>query len=545
MVSARDTDQTLAARLVTSLQAALGSYAPDPATAIAADADGAVQGLSVVDLSAYLPTDTRDRITPAGVFEGGTRFVSDIALEHPDVPALAADLGLAAGPAALQAATVFMDRQPAEAVALRGDGSGLAGRGTLYLGLRGSDNLVDAALGGQAWTGAGQAAYFRMLAPFFEAARAYAAAQGIERIVVTGHSLGGAMADLFAVLVAPRWRRDFEVESVSLGSPGLAPDVLTALAAPDADPPVSGSDGPVGRPVGHLDLVNLGDPVPFPATLPDYAPARLLADNTPLAGAVRFDQVAVDGGAADVTGPLFGPAHDPFLYAEAARAFAVAHPEAQAMADLAGKAAIVGAAEGDDFLAARGAATVVLGLGGADTLRGGADPDHLLGGAETDIAGGAVGDDTIKGDGGHDSLGGGPGRDRIMAGAGDDAVGGGLGNDRIDGGVGDDFLAGGGRDDTLDGGDGDDRLNAGPGNDVLTGGPGADVFVFRAHGGCERDVVTDFDPARDKVLLDAAAIPALHATAAGTRLSLPDRDLLLLDMSPGELGAGDFLLTGG
>lgn len=51
--------------------------------------------------------------------------------------------------------------------------------------------------------------------------------------------------------------------------------------------------------------------------------------------------------------------------------------------------------------------------------------------------------------------------------------------------------------DTLIGGAGDDILRDGGGVDFLSGGAGADVFAFVADG--ERDVVTDFDIARDRL----------------------------------------------
>lgn len=61
---------------------------------------------------------------------------------------------------------------------------------------------------------------------------------------------------------------------------------------------------------------------------------------------------------------------------------------------------------------------------------------------------------------------------------------------------------------TLDGGAGDDILLDGPGQDTLTGGAGADIFVLTADG--QRDVITDFNPAQDRI--DLSAWPFLRNT---------------------------------
>ena len=65
----------------------------------------------------------------------------------------------------------------------------------------------------------------------------------------------------------------------------------------------------------------------------------------------------------------------------------------------------------------------------------------------------------------------------------------------------DDMMAGGGGDDVLNGGAGNDILNDGSGEDDMTGGAGNDLFVMTADG--ERDIIRDFDPARDQLDLTA------------------------------------------
>ena len=75
----------------------------------------------------------------------------------------------------------------------------------------------------------------------------------------------------------------------------------------------------------------------------------------------------------------------------------------------------------------------------------------------------------------------------------------GLANLYMSGGAGNDFLWGSDRDDAINGGSGDDQIFGGLGDDTLTGGSGADVFQLTANGG--HDIVTDFDPAEDSIVL--------------------------------------------
>jgi Ca2+-binding RTX toxin-like protein len=76
-----------------------------------------------------------------------------------------------------------------------------------------------------------------------------------------------------------------------------------------------------------------------------------------------------------------------------------------------------------------------------------------------------------------------------------------IGNDaanRLDGGAGTD---------TIQGGAGDDTIIGGLGRDLMSGGVGADTYVYASLAdsavGQHRDVITDFNPAEDKINLDA------------------------------------------
>jgi Ca2+-binding RTX toxin-like protein len=151
---------------------------------------------------------------------------------------------------------------------------------------------------------------------------------------------------------------------------------------------------------------------------------------------------------------------------------------------------------------------------------------------------------------------------------GDDVYSGSAAADRVNGGSGIDQLTGGGGKDWLDGGS-----NA----DTLTGGAGADSFVFTTmpRKG-EQDLITDFDPAMDRMLFDNRVFDAIGtdgklardafvANASGTAMDREDRlvyetdtgklfydangsgkgkSVLVAQLDAGlELGAGDFFVV--
>lgn len=137
----------------------------------------------------------------------------------------------------------------------------------------------------------------------------------------------------------------------------------------------------------------------------------------------------------------------------------------------------------------------------------------------------------------------GPAGGRLEGGAGAEVLAGGAGADRLRGGGGDDLVAAGSGDDRLRGGPGDDRLAGGHGDDLLAGGGGADRFLFAPGGG--DDVVTDFRPGRDRLVLDdlfadfAAFAAALSITPGGTLVSAGDTTILLAGVDPAALSARD------
>ncbi|MDO5631781.1 MAG: M10 family metallopeptidase [Paracoccus sp. (in: a-proteobacteria)] len=161
---------------------------------------------------------------------------------------------------------------------------------------------------------------------------------------------------------------------------------------------------------------------------------------------------------------------------------------------------------GDDLLNGGAGNDTLLGGVGNDTLNGGPGHDTLRGGAGDDRLSGGNGNDSLYGDDGNDWLHGHAGDDQLFGGLGNDTLTGGDGNDTLMGSSGHDSLSGGNGNDVLNGGAGNDTLNGGAGADTLTGGAGADIFLFRARTDASSDapdVITDFNPAQDRLDLSA------------------------------------------
>ena len=117
-------------------------------------------------------------------------------------------------------------------------------------------------------------------------------------------------------------------------------------------------------------------------------------------------------------------------------------------------------------------------------------------------------DDTLKGDDQANLFSSGAGNDRLKGHEGADTLFGASGNDLLKGGRGRDSLNGGDDADTLNGGSGDDFLNGGAGHDLLTGGKGEDTFRFATR---SRDVVTDFEPESDTLMIASLLVQDLDA----------------------------------
>lgn len=152
-------------------------------------------------------------------------------------------------------------------------------------------------------------------------------------------------------------------------------------------------------------------------------------------------------------------------------------------------------------------------------VRGGAGADILAHDAANALILGGGGADLIVAEGAGASGQGGSGGDVLLAAARGVALQGDAGNDVL---VGDRATA------ALSGGEGDDILHLAGG--VATGGTGADSFVID-RGTVAR--ITDFDPSRDRLLLDLSPFAArsLRFTAGedGLRISARDGTSILLE----------------
>ena len=194
---------------------------------------------------------------------------------------------------------------------------------------------------------------------------------------------------------------------------------------------------------------------------------------------------------------------------------------------------------------------------GQDIVVGSDSFDFIFLGRGDDIANGLGGHDIIDGGRGNDLIKGGEGWDLLKGGRGHDILEGDGGNDALHGGRGKDMLNGGEGNDYLNGGRGADMLEGAEGNDYLVGGRGGDSFIFNPfREGEGDDVVADFNPNRDKLVLDLRdGDPELLAMIAMEgEEGLQFTDFLTFDTDPetdgiqaavslGTSGDGDLLIT--
>jgi hypothetical protein len=301
-------------------------------------------------------------------------------------------------------------------------------------------------------------------------------AHGIERILVTGHSLGGIIAELTTarVLQSPSFSDlDGKAATFAFASPGSTADaagerILTLVHSDDLLARVSdlsplamaygverdGKSLLVDRPEGTLPAFepeDLDTPVEVLAALLDPANTveHRFLDYLDTAQLLAESQYIVPG--------VAGHGGDPFRWL--------------------------------DIAADRGE----MGTAGADLQVGDWRPEVLFG---------REGDDVLRGR------------------HGDDGLSGGNGDDLLYGGQGADRLAGNGGDDRVLGGPGDDTIHLGPGMDRVDGGPGQDTAML------------DRSLAQVEIELEGEAVIVTSGdTADGTavRASLTSVESLMLD----------------
>ncbi len=375
------------------------------------------------------------------------------------------------------------------------------GGNTLVLSFRGTDGEDPAVESGQAFTAVGIAAHYQAFESLIDAAHDYLAAHPeITNMVVSGHSLGGAMADVFALKDADRFRdlRPDGLTIVSLASSGIPEDLPQFLGGIDEDvarivdrvileTPLGDITVPViarlNLPADYISISNTDDRAHFPNDFPDIpedfglVPIAALKDNLQFGGGLLFDVPNI--GNSDVQ--YYDVLEHPFDF----RGMGAMHNSSLIWTNLQ-------ALLGDGLFAYYGTQAITMGVTNYNRV---SDYD----GSPIALFEGYLerGDPFDKHDFGINTLTGTAAFDYILGLAGNDAIDGQLGSDLLSGGVGNDIISGGA---------GNDRLLGGQGLDDLWGGANGDRFAYMAVPesllGKTRDVIHDFGRAEgDKLML--------------------------------------------
>lgn len=333
--------------------------------------------------------------------------------------------------------------------------------GTLALVFRGSDGLylpdyLNAYLGAES--------NYRSLAPLISAFVTYAndPSNGITRILVTGHSLGGELATLFATdfidgttniadLDSSRFQPN-QINVVTFGSPGIAPAAHDTALWDSSITNISHTGDIIYNHDGPVSLIS-----------------NFIHPGT---------NVAVD--LATIFGTDFSDAA-PFLGGGAAAIDAVEHKMMNYVTSIAGGLRTGHGSSGSDFDAIATSVDFSYGWNTQNIIVGD-DSLNLLSGltSRTNFIVALEGDDWITAGSRGDVIDGGQGDDLLVGGAGNDILDGGSDGNRA---YNNDRLYGGGLTDTLYGRGGNDTLDGGPGSDLLFGGAGYDTYQFHAGDG--------------------------------------------------------------
>lgn len=256
---------------------------------------------------------------------------------------------------------------------------------------RGSDSFRDLVR-----TGFAQQDYFDNLQPLIQAAFAYAGAIGARDIVLTGHSLGGAMVqrtaaliDRFAVPEGAQW------QMAAFGSPGTDVGITTPFSST------------------VLNVVHAQDPVPGSPLLPGLTQHGYFAsvELPNVAGANTLFELAQQK-QAQQSDPAIVTEHDILRYRLSVEA--IAQSDLYQWTEAGARTVVLDAADGapsNDVYAIGGTGALLLGLGGDDRLTGSDQRDLIDGGAGNDLIVAGAGDDIVMGGPGNDTLDGGAGFD--------------------------------------------------------------------------------------------------------------------------------------
>jgi hypothetical protein len=314
----------------------------------------------------------------------------------------------------------------------------------IAIAFKGSTDLADLL------ASVGQRSYFDQMIPLINAALTFAEdhPNEIQNIYITGHSLGGVLADWTALEYGQLIESlKLTPSIVTFGSPGINQSTETQDAA---DHHVVNS-GAVAQNIlnfGNPDdpIFEQGQPLTINATPPD------LGQETMLTSELQKIQLGVggehrDGTSVEMTLPNINP-FDSFIPANNYEHYVLFYEESVE--------AIAQSYFYNEFVADPNSHHKVV----VDTLIDPADQRPLNSSSETQ---------------------------NVFI----------VGNPSVS-----NTITGGSGDDWIQGGKGNDILNGGPGNDILAGGGGANNFVFKANFG--KDVIVDFNPNIDSIQINQA-----------------------------------------
>ncbi|MBO9400933.1 peptidoglycan DD-metalloendopeptidase family protein, partial [Shimia sp. R9_3] len=341
---------------------------------------------------------------------------------------------------------------------------------TLLLSFRGTDSH-DANLGaglpaftdGQTFDDEGSVAFYEAFRPLIEAARQYVLDNGIERFIVSGHSLGGTMADIFTVSDSTRFEYipGLDLSVVSVASAGFDAEIAEHLsiinydvAEVDIKPYPFEEDEIIGltTPDWYVGISHSLDRVSFPERDGTNNTQEAFNGQTPNSALESNIGFFDFGGTLEIELPNHNNADVDYQRFPFSKGFGLQHNSSlyfnnvQALQDsnlsdlwVAGMPIIMGHGrsffgaswsdetahdDGVVFPALNGTSRgdYVLGLEGNDSIRGHDGHDLILGGD---------GNDTLRGDTGLDHIDGGAGRDVIYGGFDNDIIWGGRDTDEL------------------------------------------------------------------------------------------------------------------
>jgi Ca2+-binding RTX toxin-like protein len=375
---------------------------------------------------------------------------------------------------------------------------------TLYLTFRGTD--ADGPLAdGEAGTAAGQKRYYGQLRELIDQIYDYVsnADNDVTEVVLSGHSLGGAIADIFALYDGARFADidGVKLSVVALASAGIAPDLLTQMAGYDDDMVEVGNGGAISlkTPDWYFQYDQAEDIVRNPD---QYDSARHFSEDptqalvTGVSVATLRDHLHFDDNRLTFETPLIDQyaisknLETTFLVNHYADFYELIGTEFSKAWSLVGEQPF------GRFVALFGESDAVKGTPGHNNVNGwgvssDSKVDYTASGLDQFVLGFS-------------------GIDKISTGSGDDFISGGAGDDRIFGGDGADHLLGDIKgksgNDRLAGGSGDDTLDADRGNDRLRGDEGADLFRIGRNN--DHDVITDFS-LTDGDMIDLTALKGI------------------------------------